>query len=50
MDGRPYPGFPYRIPGVQIAQTSMGFNSTYGRNELIFICDNGWIYAFLEPY
>ncbi len=49
-DGRPYPGFPYRIPGVRIQNVTLGFSSLMGKNVLIFVCDNGWMYSFLEPY
>ena len=49
-DGRPYPGFPYRIPGVKIVSLSLLTSSTVGRQVIVFITDNGWAYGFIEPY
>ncbi|GEM_PF-2765344 len=50
IDGRPYPGFPYRIPGVKIVNLSLLTSSTVGRQVMVFITDNGWMYGFIEPY
>ncbi len=49
LDGRPYPGYPYRIPGVKILRTFVATHSS-GRNLIVFLLDNGWMYAFIEPY
>ena len=49
-DGRPYPGFPYRIPGVKIVSLSLLTSSTVGKSVIVFITDNGWAYGFIEPY
>ena len=49
-DGRPYPGFPYRIPGAKIVSLALVTSSTVGRQVIVFITDNGWAYGFIEPY
>ncbi len=49
-DGRPYPGFPYRIPGVKIVGLSLLTSSTVGRQVIVYVTDNGWAYGFIEPY
>ncbi len=49
-DGRPYPGFPYRLPGVKIVNIALVTSSTVGRSVIVFITDNGWAYGFIEPY
>jgi len=49
-DGRPYPGFPYRLPGTRVQDVSLGFMSALGKNVVIFVMDNGWVYSYLEPY
>ena len=49
-DGRPYPGFPYRIPGVKIVNIALVTSSTVGRSVIVFFTDNGWAYGFIEPY
>lgn len=49
-DGRCYPGFPYRIPGVSIQSIVVAQHPTALRNQVIFILSNGSVIAFLEPY
>ena len=50
LDGRPYHGFPYRIPGVKIVNIALLTSSTAGKSVIVFITDNGWAYGFIEPY
>lgn len=49
LDGRPYPGYPYRVPGVKVTRAFLATHSS-GRNLIVFLFDNGWMYAFVEPY